>query len=128
LEALRAITPPWVVSLPAQVAAVRALQDSAYYGSRYQEKGMLREHLTDQLAALGRVLVSGQADFFLCHLPEDGPPAANLVVACRHRELFLRDASAMGSKFGPRAIRVAVKDNSTSERMVRIIERCCQTS
>ena len=30
LEALRAITPPWVVSLPAQVAAVRALQNPDY--------------------------------------------------------------------------------------------------
>src|SRR6266576_385362 len=31
LEELRALTPPWVVSLPAQVAAVRALNDPAYY-------------------------------------------------------------------------------------------------
>src|SRR6266567_4724142 len=37
LEELRAITPPWVVSLPAQVAAVRALQDQDYYAARYAE-------------------------------------------------------------------------------------------
>src|SRR5712671_4348466 len=45
LEELRAITPPWVVSLPAQVAAVYALQDPGYYAARYAETGALREEL-----------------------------------------------------------------------------------
>jgi histidinol-phosphate/aromatic aminotransferase/cobyric acid decarboxylase-like protein len=31
LEDLRSVTPPWVVSLPAQVAAVHALIDNEYY-------------------------------------------------------------------------------------------------
>src|SRR5439155_18190815 len=48
LEALRAITPPWVISLPAQVAAVRALRDPGYYAVRYAETAALRDDLDQQ--------------------------------------------------------------------------------
>src|SRR6266850_1229630 len=71
LEELRAITPPWVVSLPAQVAAVRALQDPEYYAARYRETGALREELADQLRSLSWEVVPGIANFLLCHLPTD---------------------------------------------------------
>ena len=37
LEALRSLTPPWSVSLPAQVAAVNALQDPEYYARQYRK-------------------------------------------------------------------------------------------
>src|SRR5207253_9009683 len=53
LEDLRAITPPWVVSLPAQVAAVRALEAPDYYAARYAETANLREQLAAGLALLG---------------------------------------------------------------------------
>src|SRR3954465_3465127 len=53
LEELRAITPPWVVSLPAQVAAVKALGDPEYYAARYAETALLRQHLSEQLERLG---------------------------------------------------------------------------
>src|SRR5205085_1818420 len=42
LERLRSITPPWSASLPAQVAAVAALQDESYYAARYRETDALR--------------------------------------------------------------------------------------
>ncbi|MCL5744344.1 MAG: aminotransferase class I/II-fold pyridoxal phosphate-dependent enzyme, partial [Acidobacteria bacterium] len=41
LESLRAVTPPWMVSLPGQVAAVNALQDPAYYAARHHETRQL---------------------------------------------------------------------------------------
>ena len=121
LEALRAITPPWVVSLPAQVAAVRALEDAEYYAARHAETAALRGRLADQLRELRWDIVPGIANFLLGHLPEDGPDAASLVRACRDRDLFLRDAGVMGSQLGRHAVRLAVKDASTNERMVRII-------
>src|SRR6185369_9289782 len=49
LEGLRAITPPWVVSLPAQVAATVALRDPRYYNGRYDETQVLREQLAGRL-------------------------------------------------------------------------------
>jgi histidinol-phosphate/aromatic aminotransferase/cobyric acid decarboxylase-like protein len=121
LEELRAITPPWVVSLPAQVAAVRALQDPAYYAARYVETAAWREDLAAQLRAMGLEVLPGIANFLLCHLPDDGPDAASIVRRCRQEGLFLRDAAIMGRRLGTRALRIAVKDVVTNRRMVAII-------
>ena len=123
LEELRAITPPWVVSLPAQVAAVRALQDPGYYTAFYAETAALREELAAQLGALGWDVLPGIANFLLCHLPESGPDAAAIVRRCREQGLFLRDAAVMGSRLGVGALRIAVKDAATNQRMVAIIQQ-----
>ncbi len=121
LEALRSITPPWVVSLPAQLAAVRALQDPAYYAARYHETKLLRESLTRELQALDWEVLPGIANFLLCHLPGDGPLAAELVSRCRNQGLFLRDAALMGRNLGAHAVRIAVKDAAKNARMLEII-------
>ena len=123
LEALRAITPPWVVGLPAQVAAVRALQDPGYYAARYAETAALREEFAAGLRALGWDVLPGIANFLLCHLPAHGPDARTIVQACRARGLFLRDTVRMGAKPGPRVIRIAVKDAATNARMLDILRR-----
>ena len=123
LEDLRAITPPWVVSLPAQVAAVEALGDPDYYQGYYEETHRLREQFARELRALNWEVIDGCANFLLCHLPEDGPVAADLVSACQTCGLFLRDAAGMGSGLGPRAIRIAVKNHSTQERMLTILQQ-----
>ncbi len=123
LEDLRAITPPWAVSLPAQLAAVRALQDPDYYAARYVETAGLREQLAAQLRSLGWEIVPGIANFILCHLPPDGPDAATVVERCRAQNLFLRDAAAMGSQLGRHALRIAVKDAATNQQMVEILAR-----
>jgi histidinol-phosphate/aromatic aminotransferase/cobyric acid decarboxylase-like protein len=121
LESLRSITPPWAVSLPAQVAAVKALAEPGYYAARYEETRALRHHLADGLNALGWETVPGVANFILCHLPEEGPDAGTVITRCRERGLFLRDASTMGSRLGERTLRVAVKDAETNARMLRIL-------
>ncbi len=121
LEELRSLTPPWAVSLPAQVAAVKALQDPEYYAQRYRETRALRHELSEQLRSLGWKPVPGVANFILCDLPEDGPDAATVAVRCREKGLFLRDASSMGTRLGHRALRVAVKDRETNRRMVEIL-------
>ena len=116
---LRAITPPWAVSLPAQVAVVNALQDAAYYQHRWAETHRLRESLARALVQLGFSVTPGVANFLLCHLPDGAPSVAQLVLDCRNRNLFLRDVSNMG--VNTRAVRIAVKDDSTNRRMVEII-------
>ncbi len=121
LEDLRGITPPWVMSLPAQVAAVHALQDPEYYLARYRETHVSRGWLAGELEFLGWQVVPGMANFLLCHLPEDGPPAAEVVRECQRRGLYLRDAAAMGANLGHHAIRIAVKDEATNRRIVTII-------
>ena len=116
---LRGLTPPWAVGLPAQVAAVAALQDPDYYAARYAETHRLREALADELSRFdGWEVLPGIANFLLCHLPETGRTAAALVAQCRTQGLFLRDVGAMGRSFGAHALRIAVKDAATNQRMV----------
>jgi histidinol-phosphate/aromatic aminotransferase/cobyric acid decarboxylase-like protein len=122
IESLRGITPPWAVSLPAQVAAVAALQDPGYYSELYAETRDLRTGLLKRLTTLVSFdVVPGTANFLLCHLPQDGPEAAVVVSECRKRGLFLRDAGPMGQHLGTRALRIAVKDEPTNRRMLEIL-------
>jgi histidinol-phosphate/aromatic aminotransferase/cobyric acid decarboxylase-like protein len=122
IDQLRAVTPPWAVSLPAQVAAVNALQDTKYYACRYAETHQLRERLAEELAAFeGWEIVPGVANFLLCHPPATGLDAEAIVERCRTRGLFLRDAGAMGNHLGTHALRIAVKDGETNARMVAIL-------
>jgi histidinol-phosphate/aromatic aminotransferase/cobyric acid decarboxylase-like protein len=127
LEQLRAVTPPWVVSLPGQVAAVNALQDPDYYAACYRQTARLREALANDLVELGWDVLPGIANFLLCHLPDHGPAAATIVRKCRERGLFLRDAALMGSQLGVRAVRIAVKDASTNRRMLTILREVVST-
>ncbi len=127
LEALRAITPPWVVSLPAQVAAVRALEDPAYYFSRYAETHAARDQLATDLRALGWDVLPGIANFLLCHLPPHGPDAETIVQRCRAHGLFLRNARAMSQHLGDRTVRIAVKDAATNQRMLAILRGVLNT-
>ncbi|MGA2242172.1 MAG: histidinol-phosphate transaminase [Verrucomicrobiota bacterium] len=121
LEPLRPLTPPWAVSLPGQVAAVEALKDANYYALRYRETHALRTELAGALRALNWTVIPGMANFLLCHLPDNGPNAVTVIARCRERGLFLRDASAMGSQLGDRAVRIAVKDPATNRRMIEIL-------
>jgi histidinol-phosphate/aromatic aminotransferase/cobyric acid decarboxylase-like protein/GNAT superfamily N-acetyltransferase len=121
-QELRAVTPPWVVGLLGQVAAVEALRDPQYYAGRYAETRDLREELLGKLRQLGGIEVQdGAANFLLCRLSESGPDAASVLKACRSQGLFLRDATALGTRLGRRAIRIAVKDRETNGRMLEIL-------
>jgi histidinol-phosphate/aromatic aminotransferase/cobyric acid decarboxylase-like protein len=129
MEELRAINPPWAVSLLAQVAAVAALKDPDYYAARYAETHRLRDELAAQVEEVtGWEVLPGVANFLLCHLPEDGPDAATIVKQCRARGLFLRDASAMGRGLGKYVLRIAVKDGETNARVVAILARVLEVA
>lgn len=128
LEALRAVTPPWVVGLPAQVAAVRALQDPAYYAARYRETHALRVELAGGLRELGWDVLPGIANFLLCHLPAGSPNAATLVARCREHGLFIRDAATMSRSLGTHTVRLAVKDAATNARMLAILREVLSES
>lgn len=119
---LRALTPPWAVSLPAQVAAVAALGASRYYAAQHAQTHRLRARLADGLRALdaGRI-VEGVINSVLWLLDASAPAAHDLVESCRARGLFLRDCATIDPRFGPRAVRIAVKDEPTLARMLDII-------
>jgi histidinol-phosphate/aromatic aminotransferase/cobyric acid decarboxylase-like protein len=118
---LREISPPWAVSLPAQVAALRALDDPEYYSARYHETHLLRENLASALRALGFDVTPAVANFLLCHLPEQSPDAATVSRRCRERGVYVRDAGEISPVLGSRALRIAVKDNETNRRMIGVL-------
>lgn len=119
LAPLRRLTPPWAVSLPAQVAAVKALEDVAYYEARWRETATLREALASELRRrVGLDVVPSSTNFVLGYLPDAAPTTAEVAARVRAKGLYIRDAGSIGSGLGPRALRVAVKDAPTNVWMV----------
>jgi histidinol-phosphate/aromatic aminotransferase/cobyric acid decarboxylase-like protein len=124
ISPLQAITPPWTVSLPAQIAAVRALQDPKYYAERYQETHRLRDELRASLLDIGMAsVVPGTANFLLCHLPSKGSDSETLLARCIEQGLFLRNPAVTSPCLGSHTVRIAVKDAATNARMLDFIGR-----
>ena len=126
LAPLRIVTPPWAVSLPAQVAGVRALGAGPYYSRRYEETRTLRRDLELSLMTVpGIEQVTGEANFVLCHLSPGGPTAATVIQRCRAERVYLRDTTSMtgGRELGPHTLRTAVKDTLRNQRIVDAIAR-----
>ncbi|MEV5886690.1 histidinol-phosphate transaminase [Streptomyces sp. NPDC052020] len=117
---LRRRTPPWPVSLPAQLAAVAALRDPAYYSDRWTRTHVLRSELAASLARLDPEVEVEQAvaNFLTLVLPSGGPSAARLVAECRRHDVFLRDLSPLSPLYEGRAVRIAVKDTAENARIV----------
>ncbi|MCU1417590.1 MAG: putative aminotransferase CobD [Schumannella sp.] len=120
---LRRWTPPWPVSLPAQLAAVAALSDPGYYHDCWQRTHELRAKMAAELAGLDDELVvdDGVSNFLNVVLPIEGPSAAEFVTACRRHDVYLRDLSPMSSQYEGRTVRIAVKD---AEENARIVAAC----
>ena len=123
LEKLKSISPPWAVSLPAQIAAVTVLKDDAYYEKCYEQTHKLRDEFTKELLKFESIeIVPSVANFILCHLPENGPDADSVVLQCRDKGLYIRDVSNMGTNFGTYTIRIAIKDRITNQTILNILK------
>lgn len=123
MSTLRRRSAPWAVSLPGQLAAVKALDDPTYYDACYRETTALREGLVDELRMLpGLTVISGTANFCLLELAPDAPTTTELMERCRRHNLFLRDPAATSPQLGDRSLRIAVKDAETNARMIGIIQ------
>jgi histidinol-phosphate/aromatic aminotransferase/cobyric acid decarboxylase-like protein len=122
IEPLKALSPPWAVSLPAQAAAIMALKDQNYYQQKYAETHVLRSKLKQQLLQIGVAeIIEGVANFLLFYLPPS-IQAYPFLQLCMEKDLFLRDVSDMGKSLGKNAIRIAVKDENTNYKMISIIK------
>ncbi|HET6162221.1 MAG TPA: histidinol-phosphate transaminase [Planctomycetota bacterium] len=127
---LRHATPPWCVGLPAQVAAVAALESEEWYRDRRAEvhawRAQLRRDLQRALEGSGVDLFDSCANWLLLRLPElDGEPsrsaASRLVERCRRRGVFLRDAGATSRVLADRFVRIAVRTPPENRRIVAAI-------
>jgi histidinol-phosphate/aromatic aminotransferase/cobyric acid decarboxylase-like protein/GNAT superfamily N-acetyltransferase len=119
---LRRWTPPWPVSLPAQLAAVAALSDPDYYRGCWLRTHELRAKMAAELAVLDDDLVvdEGVSNFLNITLPVEGPSAAAFVAECRRHDVYLRDLSPMSSQYEGRTVRIAVKDTDENARIAAV--------
>lgn len=117
-------TPPWAVSMPAQVAGCAALRSSAYYEARIAETHQLRQELATQLRQLGLVVHESPANW-LNLLVSDAEQFCN---RCADEKLFVRNLGKTAPSLGNRWIRLAVKDRLRNEEMVEKIARVLETS
>ena len=125
IKPLKRITPPWVISLPAQIAATYALKQEDYYIKKYQETHELRDKLELQLKQIGiDEIIPGIANFIMFHVGNDKFSASRIVNECKLKKLYLRDLSGMGTSFEDDAIRMAVKDLNTNNKMIAILRDC----
>ena len=125
LSELVSLTPPWVVGLPAQVAAVRALEDAAYYEECYRTTHLLRTEMREALRAIGiRDIVPSEANFLMFHLDGCHPPGEQVIEQARKAGVFIRGVASMGSNLDSRALRIAIKDPPGNERILQTLQRC----
>jgi histidinol-phosphate/aromatic aminotransferase/cobyric acid decarboxylase-like protein len=123
IEILKQYSPPWALSLPAQAAAIAAFSDEEYYQRQYATTHTLREKLKQDLQELGVTeIINGVANFLLFYLPANVPSVNEFIQRCRQKNLYLRDVSNMGKNIGERAVRIAVKDAETNQRMIKLIK------
>jgi histidinol-phosphate/aromatic aminotransferase/cobyric acid decarboxylase-like protein len=121
---LALLTPPWVVGLAAQVAAVRALQDAAYYQEQHKRTHLLGVEVHEALLSMGiREIVPGEANFLMFHLDESQPTASQIIDVARKEGVFVRDIASMGSELGSRALRIAIKDPAGNKRVLQALQR-----
>lgn len=120
---LRRWTPPWAVSLPAQLAAVAALRDPGHYREQWARTAALRHELAGDLAGIGAGLEvdAGVANFVTVMLPPGGISAARLAAACRAQDVFLRDLSPLSTAYEGRGVRIAVRGAVENQRIVSAI-------
>ncbi|WP_155055141.1 histidinol-phosphate aminotransferase family protein [Streptomyces blattellae] len=117
---IRRWTPPWPVSLPAQLAAVAALRAPVYYSDCWLRTHELRRQLSADLGGLdGEALVEeAVANFLTVTLPTGGPSAAELVRECRRHDVYVRDLSPLSPRYEGRTVRIAVRDTAENARIV----------
>ena len=111
-------SPPWPVGLPAQVAAVAALGDEAYYRQRIRLTHRLRERLAADLRSLpGLRVYDSIANFILMQLLDGGAAAESVYQAMKLRGVHIRNCDSQSLQFNGDFIRTAVKDAAANQRI-----------
>jgi len=124
IESLKSKTPPWAVSLPAQLAAIQALNDDEYYYKKYNQTHKLRKNLKRMLQRIGfSEIYEGQTNSLLFFLPMDTFSADEFLRECKNFDLYLRGFDHIKNEKGAKAIRVAVKSQSINKRIIGIIKQ-----
>jgi histidinol-phosphate/aromatic aminotransferase/cobyric acid decarboxylase-like protein len=124
MASLSRLVPPWAVSLPAQLAAITALNEREYYATQYRATAELRDQLASDLQIrCGITAFPSVINCLLCKLPRTAPVADHLVERAREHNLFIRSGAGIHPSLGPHTIRIAVKSKSMNERTVSVLQQ-----
>jgi len=119
IRRLSTFVPPWSVSLPAQVAAVEALRDEAYYEQKAIETNDLRRAMVASLREIrGLEVWEGAANYVLMCSTQS---ASDVCRSAASDGVLLRHCGTQGESMGDRFFRTAVKDATSNERIVGAI-------
>ncbi len=118
---IRRWTPPWPVSMPAQMAAMLAIDARDYYERRWEETASLRSDLaTNVERATGWRVHQGHINAILVG---SGAPSAKVAHGLRESGIFVRDMSSVSRKLD-NTLRIAVRPADENARMVEALSRC----
>lgn len=122
IEAFRQLIPPWSVNVLGQVAAVAAVNDSAYMWKSVRFMARERERFRSMLTALPSCLVTPTyANYFFVELPR-GWHAREVSAQLRGKGLLIRDCSTVPGA-NSRSIRIAVRSQDENDRLIRALAR-----
>jgi histidinol-phosphate/aromatic aminotransferase/cobyric acid decarboxylase-like protein len=121
VRALARWTPPWAVSLPAQIAAIEALADPEYYRQKYTETHALRANLAARLAAIPGVTVfPSQTNALLLEVENSAERTAERLRRCG---IFIRNCDSMSEQFCDRFLRFAVKNAAQNQAICAALQK-----
>ncbi|HSI73077.1 MAG TPA: histidinol-phosphate transaminase [Fimbriimonas sp.] len=117
---LRGYSPPWWVSLPAQIAAMAAFTDLSYYQEMYCQTATLRQQL---VARLGNFAFTcfGTGNWVLARVPT-GTSASDWVQSLRARSIYIRNAGSSAPTLGDEYVRIAVRGQVEQDSILSAVE------
>lgn len=122
IEAFRRLMPPWSVNVMGQMAALAAVNDSAYARRSIRFMARERERFGTMLAALpGCSVMPTYANYFFVELPR-GWHAGEVSAQLRGKGLLIRDCSTVPGA-NSRSIRLAVRSQDENDRLIQALSR-----
>ena len=118
VKKLQVRTPPWAVSMPAQIAGCAALLQPEYYKDQYSKTHEIRRALKVGLEQLGYMVIDTCANWLLFEVMEADSMCRSLEV----KGLFVRNVGKTAPSLANRWVRIAVKDERINQRILEILE------
>jgi histidinol-phosphate aminotransferase len=116
VDAVNRIRGPFNVSVPAQLAAVAAIQDTAHVDMSRVHTIKWRDRLTEEFTRLGLKVTPSVCNFVLVHFPTTkGKTAADADAFLTKRGLVLR---ALGNYNLPHALRMTIGTDEANELVI----------
>ncbi|KPF90311.1 histidinol-phosphate aminotransferase [Rhodopseudomonas sp. AAP120] len=119
VDAVNRIRGPFNVSIPSQLAAVAAIQDTAHVDMSRIHTEKWRDRLTQEFTALGLTVTPSVCNFVLMHFPTTpGKTAAEADAFLTKRGLVLR---ALGNYKLPHALRMTIGTDEANELVIEAL-------